>query len=183
MAVKTLKPVLKTVRVGSVKLTASADCIGSGKVAGIDNYPVYFLSPEHVCVFHVPEPEPWSRQEVADMSSLLPRAEAPRSSTGTPSGIRACRRSFPVGFAISRSTGTQRTIPSTASAQPAAYPTESGRLRCLGSPGSFATIDRDCQSPDLRHDFPRGIPSRLWHWLSQTPTRTVATQPATTAAK
>lgn len=183
MVVTTLKPVLKTVLVGSVKLTASADCIGSGKVAIIPNDPANFLSSEHVFVLHVPVPEHWSRQEVADMPSLLPRAEASESSPGTPSGVRACPRAFPSRFANSRSAGMRRSFPLSAMVDIVADPTGTGRLRCPGSFGDSARIDRDCQSRDYWRDFQQDYLPRLGNGSHHSLTRTMTTPSAKTAAK
>ncbi|MCZ2340789.1 MAG: hypothetical protein LC104_03215 [Bacteroidales bacterium] len=183
MAVTTLKPVLKTVLVGSVKLTASADCIGSGTVMGIHRTPAYFLSPEYVFVLPVPVPEHWSRQEVADMPSMPPRAEAPESSPGTPSGVRACPRSLSATFDRNRSRGIWRTFPFSAIALPSVTATGSGRLRCLGSTRDFTRIDRDCQSLDAWCDRPQEYQPRGQYGSYPTATRTTTTPSATTAAK
>lgn len=180
MAVMNLNLVQMTVVVGSMK-PASADRIGSGLVTDFDNYPANSLSPGHLSQPRVPEPEPRSRQEFADVMSMPTFAAAPVSSTGTVSGACTCRRSLRPDFAPSGTIGSKRTISPTPTAITAADEAGAGRLRCHGSPRSSAILDRDCQSLDDRRELDREQHPRSARWQSHRRTWAATTKTAAAA--
>ena len=177
MAHVNLNLVLKTVLGGSSKLLASADRIGSGFATAVDNDPAHVLSPGLFPEPRLSEPEPRSRQEVADMPSPTPAA-APASSVGSFSGTRACRRPFSAVIALPAIVGQKRTIPPGGVAVAITDPTGTGRYCRLGSPRGYSMPGRDCQSPVHTPTFDRDHQPGLHPWQS----RTVTTTPATTAA-
>ena len=177
MACVNLNLVLKTVLGGSSKLLASADRIGSGFATAVDNDPAHVLSPGLFPEPRLSEPEPRSRQEVADMPSST-TAAAPASSAGSISGFRACRRPFPDAVVVPTVVGQKRAIPPGGAATAVSGPTGTGRYRRLGSPRSYAVPGRDCQSPVHTQTFDRDHQPELRPWQPRTGT----TAPATTAA-
>lgn len=149
MLATNLNRLLKTVKVGTVKLPTPADRIGSGFNATFDTdlYPASVLSRGQFPMPRLPEPEsePGSR--------VVP-------STGTPTGPRG---SFPgttarrtVSTRVQALTGLPALPPPvatpTSSAKPAGVEgaATTSRARHPGSHERLCSVERDCQSPDRR---------------------------------
>ena len=158
MAVKNLNRVLKTVLVGFVKPTASADRVGSGSNVAVDIVsPAIFLSLGQFLMPRLSEPEPRSRQEVADAMSMPPNGigyGTPESVSG-PSARRSSVSTRVIAV-ICDETRLARSLPTARTAAlPAAnfWPTGStSRDRHPGSYQRLRQIGRDCQSPDWTND-------------------------------
>ena len=131
MRTTTLKTrVLKTALVGNVKLPTPADRIGSGFAADIDN-PATVLSQGQFPMPRLPEPEPRSRQEVFDATSMPP-AGSPSGPAWRSPGSSACRGPLAAAWRADRTNPSRANRP---------------RSHGLSNP-----VGGDCQSPDRLDD-------------------------------
>lgn len=151
MVTKNLNRVLKTVLVGSVKPTASADRVGSGTNGTIDTL-ASFLSLGLFLLPRLSEPEPRSRMEVADPMSMPPN-EIEHGQPESVSGPTARRCSGETRlsairgpFALARTSPTAR--PTATPAVALWQPGTTSQDRYPGSHHRLSQFDRDCQSPD-----------------------------------
>lgn len=159
---KTLKTVLKTVQVTSVKLSTPADRIGLGR--GVATYPTDTLSPGQFSMPHNPEPEQVrSREELSElqMREQMPsdrEAVPPGSSTGSIPGSSANRFASPSAFSLSGNQTPTTSWPR-ATRTPPTGNTNAVRLvvgpRSVGFSRDLCRQDRfgrDCQSLRRLHD-------------------------------
>ncbi|MGL6097867.1 MAG: hypothetical protein ACRC7O_18955 [Fimbriiglobus sp.] len=156
MSLKFLQTVLKTVSIGSVKLTTPADRVGFGVQADIDaDYPANILSPGHIPLPRLSDPEPdaRSRQEVADVMSMPPSGTADHGPSGSGSGTPprrlelACLAS--IGSTLPGSTSTAARFSEVGKPASAIWhAVGAGRASRQGFRQRQRRIGRDCQSPD-----------------------------------